>query len=432
MTRVTIEEQFIPKEAMLYRVMQEQDLLMRSNCRTALERLIDVVYGFLERGRSEQASDGMGERFFEICYLDLLYDYALFVQSLPDPGASDETPMLDRALARAVATLEWFLPHLDSLTKTHPEFGGAHKLMYLVFSAALLYEVGVVEQERVVHLCNKQGHFMARWDPLVGPMQSGAHYKIRYRTGWTQALKSPLTHCFAKQLMPQIGLLWLSDSQEALSLWFALMEDPQEAWVEYGLHYDWRVIERLMREHLHSCDVVERHVSEETLLAEIFWDWVKRAWSDQALLVNVHGGDMHVLPEGLLIDVDQLFEKFSKYFSTKINRVVLFQQFNHMGLSRLSGGDVLFSQYVSEYPEQAAMHARHASRSLFGAVSNPSALHRSFQGILLDQAHALMPLGTHPPTAYVTGQAQASWLRAFMDRFQKNTVAGEVHWDMRR
>lgn len=424
------EEQLIPQEGMLYRIMTENELLMRSNCKSSIDRVIRLVYESLEAVQHADDTPGMGERFFEICYLELIYDYAKFVQTLPEPGVSDEVPMLERGLARAAATLQWFQPHLEGMAKQNPALGGLQKLVYVVFSSALLYELGAVEQERMIHLCNAQGHFISRWDPLMGYMEAATHYKIRYRTGWHDSLKEPLTHCLAKQLMPSIGLLWLSDSQDSLRLWFSLLTDCSEAWLEYGLSFAHADIESVMQEHLKTIDAIDKKVPDDTLLGEIFWDWLKHALSSGSLRVNEHGSDVHVLSDGLLLDVDLLFDKFSKYLSTDINKITVFQQFNHMGLIRISGEDFQLGKYFSEYSTSG--NALHGSvNNLFGSqAAAQNVKRRMIQGILIDQAHALIALKQFGTVSSVNNVSPVSWLASFMNRFKQNALVSSNNNNM--
>lgn len=415
-----IEEQLIPQEAMLYRILEESELLTRTNCKSSIDRVIKLVYEMLEHVRHVDDGVQLGERFFEICYLELIYDYAKFVQTLPEIGLSDDVPMLERGLARAAAILQWFRPQIQAISKQNPQLGGVQKLVYLIFSSALLYEVGAIEQERVIHLCNAQGYYISRWDPLVGHMDSATHFKIRFRTGWNANLKTPLTHCIAKKLMPTIGLLWLSDSQEALNLWFALLTNMQEAWLQYGLVFSLSEMDILMQEHLQAIQEIDKEVSDDTLLGEIFWDWLKRSIADSDITLNDHGAHAHVLDDGLLLDVDLVFEKFKKYFSTDINKVVLFQQFNYMGLTKLSGQDVKISQYFSEYSVQDENTG--SVKNMFGVSSTTVVKRGVIQGLLVDQAHALLSLRQYGVAPNVGGGNQASWLSNFLNRFQQDAL----------
>ena len=401
----------IPQEARLYRILDEQDLLTRRNCKSAIEHIIDRIFSIIEVSRHPTDSDYMRDSFFEACYLELIYDYAKFVQMLPDVGLSVDVPLLERGLARASAMLAWFCPQAEALAARNPELGGVQKLVYVVFSAALLYEVGMLEQERVVHLTNHFGHFIQRWDPLMGPMQGGSHFKIRYRTGWAESLKTPLTHCFAKQLMPSIGVLWISDSPKALALWFVLLNDVTEGWNTYGLQFSWEEIEQLMQSYLQYPEEVETNIAEETLWGEIFWDWIKHSIKNNEMSMNHHEASAHVTEHGLILDADAVYENFNKYMGQSMNKVVVYQQFNYMGFTKLSGQDTKFQKYFSEYPG----HAKNMASHMFSAPRS-GAKHVISPGILVDQAHGLLDLPS-PEGQYVASALPESWLAQFSSRF---------------
>lgn len=419
------EEQVIPQEVMLYRVLAENDLLLRVNCKASIDKIIALVYEMLAKVAHSDDTESMGERFFEVCYLELIYDYAKFVQSLPEAGRTDDIPMLERGLARAAATLQWFQPQIEALSTAHPQLGGVQKLVYVIFSSALLYEIGSIEQERVIHLCNAQGHFIGRWDPLMGHMDSATHYKIRYRVGWNEELKTPLTHCLAKKLMPTVGLLWLSDSQASLSLWFSLLNGPVDAWLDYGFDFSLEQIDILMQEYLKNIQAVDKQVSDDTLLGEIFWDWLKRSMDDALLNVNHHGADVHVLEDGLLLDVDLIYDKFKKYFATDINKTVLMQQFNHMGIADISGDTMKVEKYVSAYPLESGVSG--SVKNLFGdRSSSHNVQHGVIQGLMVNQAHALVSMRHYGTIAHVSNTNPVSWLSSFMSRFQQVALSAAI------
>lgn len=405
----------IPQEARLYRILDEQELLTRRNCKEAIDHIISRIFAVVDTARHSDDSEQMRDSFFEACYLELMYDFSKFVQTLPDTGLSSNVPMLERSLARASAMLAWFCPQVESLAARHTALGGIQKLVYVVFTSALLYEIGCLEQERVIHLTNHFGHFLHRWDPLMGPMEGGSHFKIRYRTGWKSALKVPLTHCFARQLMPSIGLLWISDSPQALALWFALLTDATEAWMEYGLEFSWDAIDILMEEYLRYPQDIETIVAEETLWGEIFWDWLKNALHNKDILLNNDQAAVHMTEHGLVLDADIVYDTFNSYMQQSVNKVVIYQQFNHMGLVKLSGQDVKFNQYFSQYPQ--SQERAHVGSNMFSSGRQTSFLKKTMvNGLLVDPSHSLLDMDI-PSSPHIAPIHAQSWLRTFLQRF---------------
>ena len=401
-------EKLVPTEILLYRIIDEQNLLIRKNCKLSIELIIKLIYDQLSSDATND-SIGMCDRFFESCYLELIYDFAKFVQTLPEPGL--QSSMLEHALARAAAMLQYLIPQLCIIAEKEAKFGGMQKLLYVVFSSALLYEIGCIEQERVIHLCNSHGHFIRRWDPLMGCMDSASHFKIRYRTGWKDSLKLPLTYFFARKLMPDIGLLWMSDSPAALALWFSLLADPVEEWAAYSITFRWEALNDVMNDCLKNLEDNSGILTESTLLGEIFWDWLKDSLHKGSLSSNSNGADVHFLSEGLVIDTDVIFETFKKYFTSSIDKIILFQQFNALGLSKLSGGDTKFDQYFSSYPEAGGI------KNIFDTASKKNIVN----GILIDQAHNLLLLN-NPLSAHLKAVRPVSWLASFMQHFQQDSI----------
>lgn len=398
--------------------MSSRQLLSRTNCRLAVEHILELVLRLLKQHQDQD--EVLGSRFFELCYLQLMYQYADFVQLLPDPELADGIPMLERGLARAAATMQWIYPQLDGLVRAHPELGGAHKLLYVVFSSALLYEIGVTEQERLLHLCHENGHYIKRWDPIMGSMPEGMHYKIRYRTGWIKTLKMPLTHVFAQQRMPHLGLLWISDSPAALDLWFKMMLDLQEGLFDYGLDFRRETLLEMMQTFLVHQEPCPRILPEETMLGELFWDWLRKAMHHKELLINQAEGHAHWLEEGLLLDAQRIFERFSESMKVQVNQQVLYRQFMALGLARAGMQEGLFEPYAAEYP---AKIDRARARGLFGGQPK-----NMISGILLTQAQLL--LGQHHARSeHVRPSAeQLSWLAALLARAEMMSERMQHFW----
>jgi len=101
---------------------------------------------------------------------------------------------------------------------------------YAVVSAALLHDFGKPVADIQILMLDADGKDMGAWLPWRGSLiEQGCHaYRLSYRRQRNYRLHERLPAFFISKVMPQIGLEWLSEEQEAFSLWSAMMAGDWE------------------------------------------------------------------------------------------------------------------------------------------------------------------------------------------------------------
>ena len=336
------------------------------------------------------------------------------MQSLDEPGNNQNESMLNRSLARLYSVLTMVGDQLKNLAESRPQMGGVEKIFYAVFSASLLYEVGRVCENRVVHLCNAKGEYIDVWDPLVGAIEGYTHFKVRFSQNWRKDLMKPLTICYARSIMPKVGMLWLADSAETMQWWFKLLTDLQAGFTEFDVTFDMEECLRHMSKI--SFDVLDydKVFSKETAAGEAFWVWVQEQLAKGGN-INQNGSLAHITEDGILLDYDVVFDAFINAQDQYTDKVVVVKQFNYLGIAAKSGGDLKVKKYFGTFDDAKSS----ATSTLFGhahgnekskgtqstvnaVIVSPSAVEGAYQFV---HSESMRP------------SSQSSWVNQFFSRF---------------
>lgn len=94
---------------------------------------------------------------------------------------------------------------------------------YAVATAALLHDVGKALVDQSIQLLGRDGARIGDWSPWVGPMtETGStHYRIEFRRGHAHRLHEAVTPLLAPGIVPNDGLRWLGNHQDALAAWLS-------------------------------------------------------------------------------------------------------------------------------------------------------------------------------------------------------------------
>ena len=342
-------EHTLPPEAVVYPVRSCEQLIGQSNYRVLANRIRKWVK--------------CDEALYTVCYKQLVDRYAEFVQCLPnDQRQGGQTSMLVVSVRRALLLVEAFSKHLvvrEGKMVLASEFGA--RVLFAVFSSALLFEVGRLSSGRQMHLCNEKGMFVAQWCIFEGSMVDYGHYfKVRYGVSLPEVLLRPITHLLARQLMPTKAMVWLAEDHEVMHRWFEGLT-VVDAFFE-GYRADLDVDALLQKDPLLLEEIPkEQIVAEETLEAEKFWEWLKESLQEDTLDAE----HVAVVDGELLLDLKALTHAYGRVFSTADHHVVLTKQFNHLGIAKMDGQDFKHQQYFSK-AHGASVQNAHAG-VLFGA-----------------------------------------------------------------
>lgn len=267
------------------------------------------------------------DEIYEACYTPLLQLFAECVQSLPLVVRGQSTSMLNLAIKRvqAVMTIN------KRVLKKQSEDRKA-RMMYAVFSSALLFEVGRVILGRACFLGDDEGHHIRLWDPLVENMTDIAkRYKIRTIEDMGRSYLATITPIIATRLMPKIGLAWLNEDPKLMVAWHQALLRLEDAFEDWGLIYDLREIHEFMQQfQLHE---VEDQVMVNHLEAgEAFWHWLQQGLNQGDLMLNQDQIGLYVIDGSLVIHHEKAFQHFCATHSQYGHWAHVAQQFKQLGI----------------------------------------------------------------------------------------------------
>lgn len=312
------------------------------------EQLLDLpgYAGLIQQIKKTVAID---QGLFDACYLSLMQRFAAFVQAIPESTASRAQPMLAVGMRRAFLLLQAFANHLQVTEgKAYLQSDAGARLLFAVFSAALLFELGKIASEKRMELCDDQGNFLAHWSPFENNMLAyGQYFKIRFGKSLMDPLLKPLTQVLAKKVMPELAFLWLTEDQEVLYRWFEALNVVDEFFAVYRSTCD--ISELLQKDPLVLSDVLtETQLPTDNLQAERFWDWIQESLNEGKL-----DSDQAAVVDGeLILDIESLAKSYGRVFAKADHAVVLVQQFNSLGIAQMDGQDFKHRQYFSSLPGQ--------------------------------------------------------------------------------
>ena len=135
---------------------------------------------------------------------------------------------------------------------------------------------------------------------------------------------------------------------------------------------------------------------EDTLAGELFWKWLKEQIESKKISLNKDDSMAHLVQEGLLLEHEKIFRDFTKTYSQYRDWIVVYKQFNHLGLTRLSGQDYKFEQYFSDSPYKTV--ARKTSMfSKSNLLMKNKSIQKSSKGLFSSKLESKEPLPHNNP-----------------------------------
>lgn len=333
---------------------------------------------------------GLSPNHYDVLYIQLIHQFAEFVQVLPLGESGRVASVLNEGLEHGLVSLE--LLSESGLTKTN------QLLTYAVFSAALMQDVGKVAVNRRIMISDRRGIFIQEWLPHGQPMPQtvGSHFKIRYTQDAPLRMSSRVTPIFARQLMPEAGYSWIAAHPEIWTMWLAALGDTTDddsGTVGIQLNKALRKLKVEKPAHLPEVpiEIVE---GPETKLGEAFWEWLQEQLKEGKLEVDKPGSGLQSAEGGLLLH-DAVFRHFHEAHMKAGDWIVTQAEFNHLGLTELSGEDKVIRKYYAPSPyEQSGERHAHADKAAH--FNSNSGSHLSY---LAKQFHSLTsedhPLQAH-------------------------------------
>jgi len=330
--------------------------------------------------RKLQNLAALSPNHYDVLYTQLIHNFAEFVQVLPLGESGRVASVLNEGLEHALVSMQ--LLSESGLTKTN------QLLTYAVFSAALMQDVGKVAVNRKIMICDRTGVFIQEWLPHGQPMPQsvGSHFKIRYTQDAPLRMSSRVTPIFVRQLMPEAGYSWIASNPEILTMWLAALGDTTDddsGTVGIQLNIALRKLKAERPAHLPEVPV-EIFEGSETKLGEAFWEWLQAQLTEGKIEVDKAGSGVESAEGGLLLH-DEVFRHFHETHMKAGDWIVTHAEFNHLGLTELSGEDKVIRKYYAPSPyEQSGERHAHADKAAH--FNSNSGSHLSY---LAKQFHSL-------------------------------------------
>ncbi len=268
---------------------------------------------------------GVPDEYYQALYVPLINNFVEHVQALPVVNGGSVCGLMNTGLARAYYSVERYI-------KMNPEHQN-HLHTYILFSAALLRDLGRVGCGRKIMMCNEKGEFERGWNPFENSMlYQGEYYRIRHTTEDHPDLHRLLTPVLAQQLMPRNGFLWISESEVTLSLWFSLLGEGGEDLESYEKIFE--VAQKVALEYFSGPDFllpVELRQAKQMQAGENFFQWLKLKLATGELTLGQDDSMIHEVDKGLFLEVDELYDKYAKEGGE--SKATVAKQFEKMGVT---------------------------------------------------------------------------------------------------
>ena len=312
------------------------DVLLASNHRKAVVENI--------RRQTVDISD----EHFNILYQSLINNFVEFVQLLPTNNEAQLGSLMDEGLSRASFALQ---QQKDAAEDQQPD----PLLVYTLFSAALLFDVGFAINNRTVMISEKDGTFIKEWLPNKGKMQQldGGYYRIRFGGGMPSELSRRATPLVAQQLMPLAGFNWIAQDPDAFDSWIVMLNNEKEVANDLKLYLDYankKVLAEPAKEFFSAMNVSILE-PQETALGEDFLEWLKNGLDTEAISINAYDSDIHIIEDGLFLEIPEIINKFCAQSPKKPAWEAVFAQLKKIGFVNLSETSEQLATYTYNYAE---------------------------------------------------------------------------------
>lgn len=325
---------------------------------------------------------------YHVLYEQLLENYAQFVQQLERSRDKNKTPLLHVGLRRAYG----FIRQVSPMVWSNDGFGfDPDRLIYALYTAALLHGIGRTLQDRKVVQCTHEGKYQGIWYPNVGPLEEG-HYQVRATKSQPEDYVRELHVVYAQVVMPKLGLAWITEEPKLFLWWVRALEDLQAGFGELEIDLDVEKLAKGVGEEFNFDKMPPSITPPETLEGEKFLAWLKQKLKENSKLINQEGSGIYHGKEGLLIEIDQLIAEYvDKAHVGKASSELIKSQFESLGLT-----------------SQAERYAKQASSFL------QERRHQEFQALLIADEWGLFE--KTGPVMNVASQSQITSGERFFSR----------------
>jgi hypothetical protein len=323
-------------ESTLFTILSAQQLLPEVEKTHYLNKLQEIVC--------------LPEDYFKVIYEELIDNFAVFVQTLPESYGEELGGLLTDGFRRGLLAIQILTNTAE--TKPHPLY------VFAIFSIALLSDLGQILNYRIM-ISDEKGGFIDEWVPCLGPMtEFGEYFKLRPYEGTPIALISAVTPLLARQLLSETAITWLSSNNQIFDMWLAFLNKGED-W-SGGLGKVLKVERKDFENKKVEIGLVPTDIPRTepmgTDLAEKFLAWIKSGLLDGTISFNEVDSNVHVIKTNevdasVFLQAPELFQQFINTYPKTRDWVVVCKQFNYLGITQLSGQDVKFQQFFADSPE---------------------------------------------------------------------------------
>ena len=314
------------QQAKTMRTFSERDIfpivpsstLLRSNAR---QKILQDIRKF-----SEAPDDP-----YDDLYQKLIKDFADFVQLLPANNEGRLGSLLDEGLLRGLYVLQLQQEEREKGKDIEPVMN------YTVFSAALMFDIGCVIEDRTVVVSDRDGGFVRYWLPYDGPMSgTDGYYKIRRGGGVPPWVSKRISVLLARQLLPAIGFRWIAEDAYALNIWLALLNNDRDSAGAFSMLLDKALdmvkVFKTSQDFFMMPFDIDVTESETNALAEEFLEWLRKNLEAKRFSMNDEKSLVHLTKKGVFLD-KELFKKFIEESKKRnVSFAKVFEQMRNLGL----------------------------------------------------------------------------------------------------
>lgn len=316
---------------------------------------------------------------FNKLFEPIIINLANFLQVLPYAGAlksnTSDITWIEFALLQAVRALKLeklcILPEKKKID--------SFLWIYVIFSAALLNNIGKIASHFTIHACNELGTIKKKWNPLCSSLYPSISYYVisDVSLGESSHFKT-LTPLIAKMLMPTDGFAWITQDPTALKIWLEALNSTDTEhtiltpllnfWPGYMYFNDqdnliqelitqsklrgfplsalWKELDTLYQQLIkNKLAKKNKLIDPSNKIGKSFLQWLKKAIDNKTISTNQPHSLVHIKKDGIILIYPDIFKEFCNDSNQYKDWVVVYKQFNHLGLTKKSGGDTLFSKF---------------------------------------------------------------------------------------
>ena len=258
------------------------------------------------RIKAVHAAAKVSDTVFATIFEPLIEQVIMYYQLLPRTSNENLGSLTLTALVRAEMVLQkWERP----VQYADNDFWE----IYVVFSAALLKDLGHIFQYFRINLLDKDGNALKQWNPLSGPMLGqGEYYSMLPLYVDVSDCTPEVVAILARQLISPDVYAALAVNRDLYYQWFALLKAEKHLYGRFDNVLQLFKDEDALKDALiNFSDIISQaeFLDNYDLQHGIeFLDWVNKELKNGNLDINITEAGLHILRDGLFIEPSLIVE----------------------------------------------------------------------------------------------------------------------------